>query len=289
MNAALLRAPRIAWPTLVLTALAVGGWLGAVGLGLAGLLPPLVAIALASVCAYATFSPMHDAAHRSVARARWVNEVAGRIAGLPLLAPFPAFRWMHLEHHKRTNEGLDDPDHWSGRGPWPLLPLRWLTQDLHYYARFVHEWGRFSVGARVEVVGVVLASLLALFVPPALGLGWGLALFVFLPARLATGALAFAFDYLPHRPHDTPAREDRFRATSNLAGRWLTVPFMSQNYHLVHHLYPGVPFYAYGRVWADQREELLANGAQELPLFGAERALARGRPRGRARTSVAAR
>ena len=81
--------------------------------------------------------------------------------------------------------------------------------------------------------------------------------------------LAFAFDYLPHRPHLIPARADRFRATHIISGRWLTLPLCCQNYHLVHHLYPAVPFYGYGRVWHDQRDELLARGAREVPLLGA--------------------
>lgn len=61
-------------------------------------------------------------------------------------APFPAFRFVHLEHHKHTNDPALDPDHYrcvrvphsdqgatsvrerSGEGPKVLLPLHWLTQ-----------------------------------------------------------------------------------------------------------------------------------------------------------------
>jgi fatty acid desaturase len=269
MNAALLRAPRVAWPTIALGFLATGSWLAVLGLTLSGELPLWLALPLATVSAYAAFTPMHDSAHRSVGRARWLNEAVGRLAGLPLLAPFPAFRFMHLEHHKHANEADADPDHWSGRGPRLLLPLRWLTQDLHYYARFFADRQRFSGAEQAEVVGGVALQVAAVAGLCALG-QVGVALCcVLLPARLATGMLAFAFDYLPHRPHLIPARADRFRATHIIAGRWWTVPLCCQNYHLVHHLYPAVPFYGYGRVWWDQREELLAQGAREVPLLGA--------------------
>jgi len=268
MNAALLRAPAVAWPTIALAFAATGLWAAAGALALLGVLPPAVGFGLATLAAYAAFTPMHDAAHRSVGRARWLNEAVGRLASLPLLAPFPAFRAMHLAHHKHANEPERDPDHWSGRGPAAFRPLRWLTQDLHYYERFFRTWGRFSPGERAEVVGGIAAIAVGVGAAVGLGLGLEVVLYVLLPARLATGALAFAFDYLPHRPHETPARADRLRATHVIRGRWLTVPLMAQNYHLVHHLYPAVPFYGYARVWADQREQLLARGAREVALLG---------------------
>ena len=79
-----------------------------------------------------------------------------------------------------------------------------------------------------------------------------------LPSRLAIATLAFAFDWLPHRPHVVTAREDRMRATLIIEGRlwcWLT---FGQSLHLVHHLYPGVPFYRYATVWRERVKAQLA-------------------------------
>ncbi|MGB2401659.1 MAG: fatty acid desaturase [Porticoccaceae bacterium] len=41
------------------------------------------------------------------------------------------------------------------------------------------------------------------------------------------------------------------QCTSNRVGmEWLLTPLsLSQNYHLVHHLYPTVPFYRYLKIW----------------------------------------
>lgn len=260
-DAQLLRAPRVAWPTILLALGVVTGWLAVVILSIQGVLPPALGVVTATVIAYVAFTPMHDASHRSVARHRGVNDLIGRLAGLPLLAPFPAFRAMHLAHHKHTNEVGDDPDMWSGTGPGWLLPLRWLTQDLHYYARFLREPERFARREKVEIGLVMLAIAALALAAVATGHGLDVLLFVFVPARLATAALAFAFDYLPHRPHTTTSKEDRFRATHVLGGRWLTPLLLGQNYHLIHHLYPGVPFFRYGAVWWAQREELIAKGA----------------------------
>lgn len=268
-NRALLRTPQVAWPTILLGLAVLAGWATAVAGAFLGALPLGPAALLATACAYFAFTPMHDAAHRAVGRARWVNEALGRLAGLPLLAPFPAFRVMHLAHHKHTNEVGDDPDLWSGSGPRALLPLRWLTQDLHYYERVIRRPGDLSRAELAEVVLGVAAQVGFGALCVALGSGWTFLWVVLIPARLATAALAFAFDYLPHRPHKTPAREDRYRASHVFREPWLTLPLCGQNYHLVHHLYPAVPFYRYGTVWFDQREALLAKGASERGLFGA--------------------
>jgi fatty acid desaturase len=266
MNKALLRTPDLAWPTLLLGLALPLAWLSVVALAAAHLLPLWVAGPLAFVLAYMAFTPMHDASHRSVARRGWLNEVVGRLAGVPLLAPFPAFRAMHLAHHRHTNEE-DDPDLWSGSGPTWLLPLRWLTQDLHYYARVLGghaNLGRLALSEIVLAVGLQVAAGV-LFVLNGEGLVF--VLVVLVPARLATAALAYAFDYLPHRPHTISSREDRFRATHILAERWLTPLMLCQNFHLVHHLYPAVPFYRYELVWDDQREELIRRGGRVVSVF----------------------
>jgi len=266
MNKALLRTPDLAWPTLLLGAGLPLAWLSVVALAATHLLPLWIAGPLAFVLAYAAFTPMHDASHRSVARRGWLNEVVGRLAGLPLLAPFPAFRAMHLAHHRHTNEE-DDPDLWSGSGPGWLLPLRWLTQDLHYYARVLGGHANLGKLELVEIVAAVALQVAAGVLFLLAGEGWVFLLVVLIPARLATAALAYAFDYLPHRPHTIPSREDRFRATHVLAESWLTPLMLCQNFHLVHHLYPAVPFYRYELVWIDQREELVRRGGRVVSIF----------------------
>lgn len=267
MTKALLRTPAVAWPTLLLGLAVPIAWLLVVVAAFAGHIPLGVATVVGAVLAYLSFTPMHDASHKSVCRVRGVNEALGRWAGLPLLAPFPAFRAMHLAHHAQTNHPEHDPDFWSGTGPAWQLPLRWLTQDLHYYGRFFRSLDRYSRAEIIESAGGVALQFVGLAVAVALGHGWTFFFAVLLPARLGTAALAFAFDYLPHRPHTTLARDDRFRATHVFRERWLTPLLMGQNYHLVHHLYPGVPFYRYGKVWLDQRERLEARGASEQSVF----------------------
>ena len=240
----ILATPRIAWPTLALLLAALGVWALGIALVHAGYYAGTL---LAIAGAYVSFTPMHDAAHRSVARPRWINELVGRVAVIPLFGPFPAVRYVHLEHHKHTNEPDADPDHWSGRGPRLLLPLRWLTQDFHYYAVYATasrpRRERIEAYATLALLVAVAAILVASGHGRTVLFGW------LLPARLAIAILAFAFDYLPHRPHAVPAKQDRFAATHIFEGRLKYAATLGQSLHRVHHLYPGVPFYRYAALW----------------------------------------
>ena len=50
---------------------------------------------------------------------------------------------------------------------------------------------------------------------------------------------------------------------------WLFTPLMlSQNYHLVHHLHPSVPFYRYLATWRRNEEAYLEHDAAIATVFG---------------------
>jgi beta-carotene hydroxylase len=263
----------VAWPTLLLTAATTLVWVGSTAGALMGVLPWWVAMLVNTAAACAAFTPMHDASHKSVGKARWLNEIVGRVSALPLLAPFGAFRWLHLEHHKHTNNPERDPDYWSGTGPRWMLPLRWLTQDLHYYVLYYAALRRRPVAERREAIVTLLAMYGAAIGLSLAGFVMPVVLLWLVPARIATGLLSFGFDYLPHRPHDVPASENRYAATAIIINWWLTPLFLYQNYHLIHHLFPAVPFYRYVKVWKARESELRAKGAkvETLTLRGRSR------------------
>jgi ring-1,2-phenylacetyl-CoA epoxidase subunit PaaE len=50
---------------------------------------------------------------------------------------------------------------------------------------------------------------------------------------------------------------------------WLFTPLMlSQNYHLVHHLHPSIPFYRYLPTWRRNEEAYLERDAAISTVFG---------------------
>ncbi|MGB0590208.1 MAG: fatty acid desaturase [Myxococcota bacterium] len=254
------RAPWIAWPTLALFVVSIGGWCAIAWSVAQGLVPMAWGAVGATVTAYLLFTPLHDAAHKSLSQVALLNEGVGRVCGWAYLGLFIGFRALHLAHHAHTNEPGADPDYWvSGGNRW-TRPLRWVTLDLYYHVAHVRQWRAQSFAHKVEVVvtGVVLLALVGALV--AWGLGWEVLWLWLVPLKLVFTFLAYSFDYLPHRPHRVTAKEDRYRATGIHPSPWLTLPLMYQNYHLIHHLYPGVPFYRYPQIWRAEREVLLARG-----------------------------
>lgn len=251
----LIRRPTVAWPTvaLLLSAYAIFGF--STFAYIEGALTMLWAILLNSIAFYLAFTVAHEASHSAVSANQRLNDWAGR-AGIALLEPGPffvVFRFIHMQHHKFTNDHEKDPDAFCGRGPGWLLPIRWLTLDFIYFKNYLSR-DNFRKRPRREQREFILSLLFAATVIAAVTLlGW-LKLYLllfFLPTRLAKLFIVFVFDFLPHHPHEVSAKEDRYRCTSNRVGmEWLLTPaLLSQNYHLVHHLYPTVPFYRYLKIW----------------------------------------
>jgi fatty acid desaturase len=248
------RVPRIAWPT----ALLYVGTLALFALEMLGLLAwgwtRWATVPMGAAVTFLMFSVFHEATHHAVSSNTRLNNLSGHLA-MPLVvawASFPQVRFIHIEHHRNTNEPKSiDPDMWCDGGPRWLLPLRWLTLDLWYvvfYLRRIKERPRSEAVLTVVTAVVAIGALGGLALA---GYGWAVLWGYLIPQRFGVVLLAWWFDYLPHHGLTATQREDKYRATRVRVGgeRLLTPLFVYQNYHLVHHLHPSVPFYSYERSW----------------------------------------
>jgi fatty acid desaturase len=257
--------PRLALPAACLWLGSLALWFGSTALALDGIWPRAVSILPNSIASYLLFTVAHDASHRSVSSIEAVNVWMGRVATF-FFAPhasFRAWRFIHMQHHRFTNhrDGRD-PDEFTQRGPRWQIPLRWLTVDLYYMVFYVPKLGSRPRAERVELAFSWLLLLSMIAAAIATGHALDLVLLYLLPVRLAVMWLGFAFDYLPHNGlHLTPS-EDRFKTTRNRIGmeRLLSPLTLYQNYHLVHHLHPLVPFHRYLQVWRRGERDYLEGG-----------------------------
>ncbi len=121
-----------------------------------------------------------------------------------------------------------------------------------------------------ETVLMLTLSLTGLAVAIVTGNFWTLAIVFLIPQRIGLTILAWWFDWLPHHGLADTQRSNRYRATRNRVGaEWLFTPvLLSQNYHLVHHLHPSVPFYRYIRTWHRNEEAYLERNAAINTVFG---------------------
>ena len=257
---ALTQRPKVAWPTVILLVAAFAIFSLSTFAYVDGDLPLFWAILFNTAAAYISFTPAHEASHNAVSTNRRLNEWVGRIATV-LQSPVPffrTFRYIHMQHHRFTNDPTKDPDVYVSSGPRWLLPLKWATLDLGYFS-FYFRPSVFMArpkSERRELYLAVLFGLLVIIVVVAAGwLEYYLLLF-FIPTRITAVILSLTFDFLPHYPHQATVQDEPFRSTSNRVGmEWLLTPvLLYQNYHLVHHLYPTVPFYRYLKVWAAKRQ-----------------------------------
>jgi fatty acid desaturase len=226
-----------------------------------------------AVVSFTMFTVLHDAVHYSISRRRWVNALLGRLT-VPFVVPYasaPLFGFIHIEHHRNTNEELDaDPDAWATDGPWWQLPFRWLTIDVWYATFYVKHLRRRSARELTETAAIIVVFIAGITVASLTGTLWAVAVIYLIPARIALGVLAWWFDWLPHHGLEVTQRENRYRATRVRIGmEWLLTPvLLYQNYHLVHHLHPSIPFYRYIKAWKRNEEAYLQRDASIMTAFG---------------------
>ena len=101
-------------------------------------------------------------------------------------------------------------------------------------------------------IGVLIGLWMLGLGTPALALWIG-------PAFAASAIIAFFFEWVPHHPH---THRGRYLDTRVILAPGLSVPLLAQNYHLVHHLYPRVPFYLYGRLYWAIADEIHEHGGR---------------------------
>jgi beta-carotene hydroxylase len=181
---------------------------------------------------------IHDASHNAAHRDRTVNAILGHGSALMLGFAFPVFTRVHMQHHAHVNDPDNDPDHYvSTGGPLWLIAARFLYHEVFFFKRQL--WRKYELLewflSRLFVIAIVYIS------SQYDHLGYVLN-FWFSPAMVVGLALGLFFDYLPHRPfHD----RDRWKNARVYPSPILNILILGQNYHLIHHLWPSIPWYNY--------------------------------------------
>jgi len=263
--------PVIAWPSVLLFIGCILAFVITSFFAVSGNLNWWLAGVANGIFLYFLFSPMHDALHGSVSSNFILNETIGRISLAAFIpaAPMEIARWIHLKHHAHTTAD-NDPDNFMHHGPWLILPFRWANFDFYYLKAFFestdrhvqrHKW---TVWLYLTVFSAVIVLSIASEYFDEFFILW------FLSTRLALALTGYVFVFLPHYPAQISSKTDKFKATTmRLGHEWLLTPIMVfQNYHLIHHLYPNIPFYRYMKVWGLKRIEIMTKNPAIQTGFG---------------------
>lgn len=253
------------WGTFLLILVCYALWFAALML-----LPDIsLLLTIVIVCILVAFhsSLSHEALHGHPFRARWLNE-ALLAPQLNMMIPYNRFRDTHLDHHRDENltDPYDDPESNF------LDPAKW--RQMPVWQRYVYRanntlLGRMLLGPVMGQICFMAGDARAARLGDwAVIWAWivhlpGLALILWLvnlsPMPVWAYCVAAYFGlalvkirtFLEHRAHDqmqarTVVVEDR---------GVLAFLFLNNNFHVVHHQHPGVPWYALPRLYRDRQSD----------------------------------
>lgn len=265
-------------PTWLLFALVYAGWIGI--LWNFDALPLWVVIPAGAWTIAWHGSLQHEAVHGHPTKRGWVNAL---IAGPPLALwlPFPVYRRSHLAHHasERLTDPYDDPESfylssetWQRMGPVGRLAAhamqtvvgRLILGPAFVLARFAKQEASALVGGdgwrwRVWTVHALATGGTLYWITSVCDVQlWQYALFVVYPGL----SLTLLRSFIEHRPAPTQGQ----RSVVVEAGPLLSLLYLNNNLHALHHERPGVAWYRLPALYRRRRQELLErNGGY---LFG---------------------
>jgi beta-carotene hydroxylase len=229
-------------------------------------------------CAIATggYVTSHEAMHSNIARRgekrRWLNELTGAVSTIPIVFPFSMARLMHLEHHYHCNHPQKDPDYtdeasnavmaiwktWYNRQPG-------VDGSIHHYKRILLEMGTPEARRALnETIALQLFFMTVLFAMAWSGYAIEAAAVWWLPRHIGLSYIRFYLSWAPHHPRE--GRKGRYENTYVFKSRLGHVLSMGMQYHLVHHLYPGIPNHRTKPAYYALRSVLAARGVDVSPL-----------------------
>jgi fatty acid desaturase len=232
---------------------------------------PLYLLAAAALHGVSLFT--HEGVHGLLARNRHVNRALSAACALPVGQNFAAYRVLHLKHHRHL--GLPgDPDHYPNytRWSWLVFLMNWARLIVGYPAYLVaipvlgfkHGTAadRFWIAAEVAALAAVVTAVILTPVP------WPLVLHAWLIPMLLINTLVNVRGMSQHTLLEH--HSDPILGTRSILTNRLTAFFMcNENYHLEHHLYPGVPWYHLSRLHRALKDDLAARGAPFIRSYTA--------------------
>ena len=277
-EAATALAPDVAWPTIVMTLVLGPLHIVLLAAGLSGWVSPWLLTVPLGISAYLHYTPAHEAIHRNIVRSRRfdpVNRAIGWWAALLTGMTWPLLLRTHMAHHAHTN-GKRDPDafvHGSLPRLFVLAAISVLTNLVPVPAwklvvgknepnlGYLDAWKVMRTGEWRTHQIVHSAMCLAVWTAVLLGHGAEVFALYVVPATLGRLLMGIFLSWLPHRPFKAG---DRYQASLLRRGRLLALASVGHNMHLVHHLWPRVPFYRYAALYRKLAPSLHDRGVRVL-------------------------
>jgi fatty acid desaturase len=235
------------------------------------LLIPLYLLAAASLHGISLFT--HEAVHGTLCQNRLLNDLCGAICAFPVLQTCRAYRVLHLKHHSHLGDA-GDPDHYENytRWTWMVFIMNWLRLLIGYpvYITAIPILG-FRQGNRQDRSWIItevvtLLGLIVLIVMSGASTAW--IIHGWLIPMLLINTMVNIRGMSQHTLLEHAS--DPIQGTRTI----LTIPLVrffmcNENYHLEHHLYPGIPWHSLPQVHKSLNAALSAAGAPYIRSYAA--------------------
>lgn len=198
----------------------------------------------------------HDCGHQNAFRSPLANLWVGRFLAWFILFPFTAFTECHKRHHRYLGDPTQDPDDWNYLGgvKWMFLRIALFVPRFTYFSLV-----RYGAAVRNQVLRELafnlgsMALLCALFVSLD-ALAAFLLIFVLplLLLALVINPISRGYEHFPMATlgEEEDERLDLAHNTITVTSRVIGLLWANINYHVEHHVYPGVPFFNLPRLHA---------------------------------------
>jgi beta-carotene hydroxylase len=150
-----------------------------------------------------------------------------------------------------------------------MVILRCLVIQ-HIYIVHLYKVARSPVIMRAFIYEMICIMAYIAIVAMAYVVGWGtqVMLLWILPGYLGVVLCPLMLDWPVHHPHDS---RERYTNSAILlfptpVRFFMEIVFLGHTYHLMHHLFPRIPFYHYGKAYHALAPELATVGAKVKDL-----------------------
>ena len=212
------------------------------------------------------FCALHETAHRTAFRTRWLNAVIGTVAGLVGFWPYRNYRVYHWDHHRFTQDAARDPELFFPK-PHSLPAYLFMLTGIPNLIRRVGDILRLAAG-RADRPWMAPSERRPLIIEARAYVAVYLAIAVASVAARSPMALvvwivpwivgqAFLRPYLLAEHTACAVTRDCLENTRTT----LTAPLVrlfawNMPYHAEHHAYPAIPFHALPRLHARVRGKI---------------------------------
>lgn len=188
---------------------------------------------------------MHDGNHGLLFKKQFLNRWIGFLCGLPGLVAVSAYRSIHLQHHRKLHTD-EDPDNieTAAKKSMPLVLFYYVffVIGTYLYLPFVAYTGFTLANRRVKIdIAVEYVMMAAIIIGLFLVFPASLIVQVWLIPLLIAAQISNVRGLTEHgmTTGGSPFTDTR----TVISNRFVSFMMCNLNYHLEHHLFPGIPWY----------------------------------------------